>query len=156
MANVPNMRRSQQMMRLPVDDVTAQLILHDGDRSEIVLFVSPSEDIVRVLTAREPFLPVVRAGKVVLVARAAIAALGLPCVTTIYGRDDLPFENQAVMVRLRSGHTIEGDLRWTAVAGSKRTADCLNADESYVEVHAGGTTYYVMKSHIAFVEERGC
>jgi hypothetical protein len=156
MSSIPNLRRSQQIMRLPVDDVTATLILHDGDRSEVVLFVSPDEDIVRVLTAREPFLPMRRAGKLVLVARAAIAALGLPSIPTIASDDELPVETQAAMLRLRSGQTLEGELRWTAPAGAKRTADFLNDDEAHVTLYAGKTTYYVIKDQIALVEERGC
>ena len=141
-------------MRLPVDHVTASLILHDGDRSEVVIFVSPDEDIARILGAREPFLPMVRAGKVALVARAAIAALGLPTVPTIPQDDDLPLETQLASIRLRSGHVIEGELRWTGAAGSQRTADFLNSDERYIKVHAGNTTHYVVKHHIALVEER--
>ncbi|MBA3457350.1 MAG: hypothetical protein H0T42_29990 [Deltaproteobacteria bacterium] len=71
------MRRSQTIIRMPVDHVTASLVLHDGERSDVVIFVSPDEDIAKILDSREPFLPLIRAGKVALVARAAIAALGL-------------------------------------------------------------------------------
>jgi hypothetical protein len=148
------MRRSQQIMRLPVDDVYATLVLHDGDRSEVILFVSPDEDIEHVLGAREPFLPVVRNGTIALVARGAIAAVGIPSVTVLPIDGDLPVERQGASVRLRSGVTLDGELRWTAPAGAQRTADYLNADEPIVKVHAGDTTYYVVKSQIAVVEER--
>ncbi len=141
-------------MRLPVDHVTASLVLHDGDRSEVVIFVSPDEDIARVLAAREPFLPMIRGGKLALVARAAIAALGLPSIPSIPQDDDLPVETQVASIRLRSGQLIEGELRWTGAPGSQRTADFLNSDELYIKVYAGNTTYYVVKHHIAVVEER--
>lgn len=154
MASIPPMRRSQVIMRLPVDHVTASLILHDGDRSEVVIFVSPDEDIARILGAREPFLPMMRAGKFALVARAAIAAIGLPNIPSIPHDDDLPVETQMASIRLRSGHLIEGELRWIGPAGSRRTADFLNSDEPYINVFAGNTTYYVVKDHIAVVEER--
>ncbi|HUQ04557.1 MAG TPA: hypothetical protein VM261_18780 [Kofleriaceae bacterium] len=153
MSGEPNMRRSQQIMRLPVEDVYATLILHDGERSEVILFVSPDEDIERVLGAREPFLPVVRNGKVALVARRAIAALGVSTVAETPVDGDLPVETQHASVRLRSGATLEGELRWTAPAASKRTADYLNADEAFVKVHTPETTFYVVKDQIALVEE---
>jgi hypothetical protein len=148
------MRRSQVILRLPVDHVTASLILHDGDRSDVVLFVSPDEDIGRVLSAREPFLPMMRAGKMALVARAAIATLGLPTVPTVPKEDDLPVETQLSTVRLRSGQLIEGELRWTGAPGAQRTADYLNSDEPYIKVFTADTTYYVVKHHVALVEER--
>lgn len=141
-------------MRLPVDHVTASLILHDGDRSDVVLFVSPDEDIVRILGAREPFLSMMRAGKIALVARAAIAALGLPAIPAIHQDGDLPVETQLASVRLRSGHVLEGELRWTGPAGAQRTSDFLNGDEPYIKVYANDTTHYVIKHHIAVVEER--
>lgn len=141
-------------MRLPVDHVTASLILHDGDRSDVVLFVSPDEDIARVLAAREPFLPMMRAGKIALIARAAIAAIGLPSVPMIPKHDDLPLVTQPATVRLRSGELIEGELRWIGPATAQRTADHLNSEEPYLKVHAANTTYYVVKHHIALVEER--
>ena len=154
MASVPPMRRSQVIMTLPVDHVTASLILHDGDRADVVIFVSPDEDCARVLSAREPFRPMIRAGKMALVARAAIAAVGLPSVTAIATDGDLPIETQKAMVRLRSGHLIEGELRWTGASGAQRTTDFLNSDEPYIKVHTATTTYYVVKNHIALVEER--
>jgi len=148
------MHRSQVIMRLPVDHVTATLILHDGDRSDVVIFVSPDEDIARLLAAREPFLPMIRAGKVALVARTAIAALGLPALPTIPQEGDLPLEKQSATVRLRSGQLVDGELRWTGSGGSQRTADHLNSDEPYIQVFAGNTTWYLVKHHIAVVEER--
>ncbi len=141
-------------MTLPVDHVTASLILHDGDRSDVVIFVSPDEEISHVLAAREPFLPLVRSGRTALVARGAIAALGLPDVVAIANEGDLPLETQKAMVRLRSGYVIEGELRWAGARGAQRTADHLNSDEPYIKVFAGNTTYYVVKHHIALVEER--
>ncbi|MBZ0235664.1 MAG: hypothetical protein K8M05_25270 [Deltaproteobacteria bacterium] len=153
MAYSSSLRRSQPIMRLPVDTVSASLVLHDGERAEVVIFVPAGEDVDDVLVAREPFLPVVRDGTIVLVARAAIAALGVPHLPAIPREDDLPGETQAAVVRLRSGVTIAGELRWTAPVGSQRTADFLNNDEPYVKVYGGDTTYFVTKDHIVLVEE---
>ena len=150
MASV-NMRRSQVILRLPVEHVTASLTLDDGDRFEAVLFVSPDEDMPRFLTAPERFLPAMREGKVLLIARTAIASLGVPSKVVDTA---LPIETQAAIVRLRSGEVLEGELRWTAPVGQRRTIDYLNSDDPYLEVHAEGRTHYVMKSHVATVEER--
>jgi hypothetical protein len=148
------LQRSQPIMRVPVDYVDALLVRHDGARCDVVMFVPPDEDIVRVLTAPEPFLPMACAGKILLVARTSIAALGVPTIPRIQRDDDLPLERQAAVVHLRSGQTVEGELRWIAAVGAKRTADFLNTDETYVEVHGQDITYCVVKSHIAYVEER--
>jgi hypothetical protein len=148
------MRRSQVITRLPVDHVTATLILHDGDRADVVIFISPDEDIARVLADRKPFLPMIRAGKLVLVARAAIAAIGVPSIPVIPQHDDLPLVTQVATVRLCSGQLIDGELRWIGPATAQRTVDHLNSEEPFLKVHAANTTYYVVKHHIALVEER--
>ena len=150
MASV-NMRRSQVILRLPVDHVTASLILADGDRFDAVLFVSPDEDMPRLLTARDRFLPAMREGRVCMIARAAIASLGVPSRPIV---DELPVETQQAIVRLLSGEVVEGLLRWTAPAGHQRTVDYLNSDDPYLEVHTETQLHYVMKSHVATVEER--
>ena len=140
-------------MRVPVDYVDALLVRHDGARCDVIVFVPPDEDLVRVLTEGEQFLPMASAGRILLVARASIAALGVPSTPRIQRDDDLPLERQAAVVHLRNGQTVEGELRWTASASANRTADYLNGDETYLEVHNSDITYYVIKSHIAFVEE---
>ncbi len=149
-----NVRRSQVIMRMPVDHVAAALILHDGERFDGVLFVSPSEDIARVLAAKEPFMPVVRNGRVCLIARTAIASIAMPVSQEPPKDDDLPLEKQAATVKLRSGVLLDGELRWTGSAGQLRTADHLNSSDLHLELHSATTTYYVVKHHIALVEER--
>lgn len=153
MASV-NQRRSQVILRMPVDHLNASLILHDGEHIDVVLFISPSDDIARVLGSSEPFLPVVRNGRVVLVNRSAIASLGVPAVPVIPQDGDLPIERQPALIKLRSGATLEGELQWTGPAGRQRTADHLNADDMFFKIHTADRTHYVVKSHVAMVEER--
>jgi hypothetical protein len=153
MASV-NQRRSQVILRMPVDHLNASLILHDGEHLDVVLFISPSDDIARVLGSTEPFLPMVRNGRVVLIARSSIATLGLPAVPVVPQEGDLPIEKQAAVIKLRSGAKLEGELQWTGPAGRQRTADHLNAEELFFKVHTADTTHYVVKSHVAMVEER--
>lgn len=148
-----NPSRSQAMLRVPVNIVDAILYLHDGQPSEVMLFVPPSDDLAQFISEGNPFLPVVRAGEELFVARAAIACVGLPPQWAPRFDEDLPVEQQQARVTLRSGAVIEGVMRWVALDGRRRTSDGLNTDAPYLVVHADPTTYLVMKTHIASVSE---
>ncbi len=87
-----------------------------------------------------------------LVARDAIAAVSLH-VLHAPPEDELPGERQIVVVRLRSGATIKGELRWVAPEGQRRTLDFLNNDSAHFVVHDTEHRIYVAKAHVAAVEE---
>lgn len=149
------MRRSQVILRMPVDHVEATLILRDGDRSDAVLFVPPTEDIAHLLGPSGPrFLPMIRGAKMHLVAREAIASLGIQAVVSMPQDGDLPIEVQAAMVQLNSGTQLEGELRYSAPIGQARTADFLNGSADSFELHVQGIVFHVVKAHVALVEER--
>lgn len=150
-----NMRRSQAITRLPIDNVVASLTLHDGDRADVLLFIPPGEDVTRLVGPGDPFVPMFRNARFCLVARDAIAAIGVTAVPPRADDDALPVVRQRAQVRLRSGVTIEGELRWTATDGRKRTTDHVNEPGTYLVVHAVATqtTYYVVKSQVATIEE---
>lgn len=149
------MRRSQVILRMPVDNISVTLILHDGVREGAMLFVPPTEDIARLIGPQgERFLPMFVGSDLRLVARDAIACIGIPSVPRIHHEGDLPFEVQRAGVTLRSGVVLEGELRWTGVAGQARTADYLNADGETIELHTTDTTFHIVKSHISMVTER--
>lgn len=147
----PNVRRSQAILRMPVEYVDASLVLHDGERSDVIFFVPPGETLARLVSAGDAFLPVMRNAKITIVSRAAIAAVGI--VTTAAADAELPSERQRAAVKLRSGTVLEGELTWTIVSGKQRTADFLNSDSPYFELRAGDTTYLVIKAHVATVQE---
>lgn len=148
------MCRSQAILRMPVDQIEVVLIGHDGTRSDAMLFVPPTDAIEQMLDARgNRFLPTIMGGKVQLVARDAIAALGVQSVIAMHQDGDLPVEVQAVAVHLRSGTVLEGELRWTATIGQARTADHLNGPSETLELHATNLTFHIAKGHIARVEE---
>jgi hypothetical protein len=150
----PNVRRSQAMLRLPVDQLSATMILHDGSRSEIVLFVPCGETVQQLVTQGDAFLPVIRERSVSLVARAAIACVTVAVVTPMPRDTDVPSEHQVAVVHLRSGQTVRGELRWGAAVGRQRTADFLNDPTPYIEVHGDGVVHLVVKAHIAMVDEK--
>jgi len=150
-----NVRRSQAILRMPIDSVCAQMILHDGERSEVLLFIAPSEDIARLLTEGAPFMPVVRNGRVCIVARSSVASLGVPArVAPPPSEDDLPMQLQRVSVKLRSGHAVDGEMRWIMPLDRQKTIEHLNNDSPCFEVHADDTVWHVVKSHVATVTEK--
>jgi hypothetical protein len=146
-----NVHRSQAILKMPVDYVDATLILHDGDRSEVIFLLPPGEDLARVITEGDAFIPVMRNAKICIVAREAIAAVGMS--STVEDEDALPTDKQRVTVKLRSGMMLEGELRWTLVDGKRRTADHLNGDALTIELRAVDKSYFIVKSHVAYVQE---
>ncbi|MBX3160187.1 MAG: hypothetical protein KF773_29745 [Deltaproteobacteria bacterium] len=147
------MARSQVILRMPVDNLVATLILHDGERAEVMLFLPGGEDLARLLDGTAQFIPMVRDGRVCLFARAAIACLEVPARPPAADDDGLPVEKQRAIVKLRSGGTVEGELRWTPMTANARTTDHLNLEAPYFEVHREERTAYVMKAHVASVTE---
>jgi hypothetical protein len=147
-----NMVRTQVILRMPVDNLVATLILHDGERAEVMLFLHGGEDIAQLIDSTAQFIPMVRDGRVCIFARTAIASIEVPA-RPAPPEDELPLEKQRAVVKLRSGATVDGELRWCAGGTASRTTDHLNADTPYVEVHRAETVAYVMKSHIASVTE---
>jgi hypothetical protein len=151
----PSMRRSMALLRIPVDQVSATMTLHDGDPTEVLLFVPGGVTVAELLTQGDAFLPVIRGRSVCLVARAAIAALAVQDVTRLRTDGDLPAEKQLVIVHLRGGHTIRGEVQWVAPVGRQRTADHLNDTTTpYIEVRADGVVHFIVKSYISMVEEK--
>lgn len=144
-----NVHRSQAILRMPVDHVDATLILHDGDRSEVIFLLASGEDIARVVTDGDAFIPVMCNAKICIIARDAIAAVGVP----LRDEDELPAEKQRVGVKLKSGMLLDGELRWTIVDGKQRTADHLNGNARTIELRTADKSYFIVKSQIAFVQE---
>jgi hypothetical protein len=152
-----NMRRSQAILRMPVNSVLATLILHDGERSDVLLFIPAGEDITRLVSLGDPFVPMIKNARFCLVARTAIAALGVVIGAEPPDDGELPLTRQRSRVRLRSGTTLEGELRWSASEIYKRTSDYVNDSTAFFVLHATETRtiYYVAKSQVATVEEIG-
>jgi hypothetical protein len=147
----PLVNRSQAILRMPVDMVNATIVMHDGERNEVMLFVPSGEGIVRMLAERTPFVPVVLKGRVCLLARDIIAAIAVDRAP-LDAELALPAEEQRVKVKLRAGTLLEGTLSWCP-AGQQRTKDYLNSDDSYFELHVEQLTYFVVKAQVATVQD---
>jgi hypothetical protein len=147
-----NRDRSQPIMRLPVDRVPARITLHDGRQLEAWLFVPIGEGVADVFAKPEAFLPLDTGSGILIVARAVIVAI-LVRRTPSAPPDELPQETQAANVHLRSGQTLDGELRWTAAPGYGRTADLLNDSSLHVVLHTGEGVTFIPKAQIAWIEE---
>ncbi len=145
-----HVHRSQAILRMPVDYVDATLILHDGERSEVIFLVPPSEDLAQFVVEGDPFVPVMRDASICIVSRDAIAAIGVPLQPI---DEELPSEKQRVAVKLKSGMMLEGELHWTVVVGEQRTADFLNGDARCAELRTADKSYFIVKTQITFVKE---
>jgi hypothetical protein len=150
------MRRSQAIQRLPVDSQVATLILYDGQRSDVLVHIPPGETITALVSPGDPFVPMIHSARPCLVARDAIAALGMMSgPAPVADEDALPVQRRRARVRLRSGTVLEGELRWIADDNHQQIADHVNDAPGFLIVFAtdSRTTYYVVKSQVAMIEE---
>ncbi|MBA2538267.1 MAG: hypothetical protein H0V17_01420 [Deltaproteobacteria bacterium] len=146
-------KRSQAILRMPVDMVDAYMTLHDGDRSDVLLFVPPTEDLSRMLQEGDAFLAVMRDAAMCFVARTAIACLRVAIERAPKLEEDFPAEEQRVKVTLRNGGVIEGVMKWIPFAARGRTGDHLNSDSPLLVITSGEHAHLIVKSHIAMVRE---
>ena len=147
------MHRSQVILRMPVDYVDATLIMHDAERSEVIFLLAAGEDITTVIDGTDSFIPVMRAAKICIIARDAIAAVGVALREPSAIEAEMPSEQQRVTVKLKSGMLLDGELRWTIVSGKQRTADHLNNGARHVELRTADKSFFIAKSHVAYVQE---
>jgi hypothetical protein len=145
-------QRSQPLLRLPKNQTPALVTMHDGERAQVFLFVAPGASVTHYINERSRFLPMGFASGTRLIARDAIAALSIHVLHAPI-EDEFPGEKQTAVVRLRSGATIKGELRWVAPEGQRRTLDFMNNDAEYFIVHDTEHMIFVAKNHVASVEE---
>lgn len=139
-------------LRLPVQQESVKLTLGDGSTHRVDMYVPLGRSVEEVLRSASRFVTTATADGFKLFARDAIACVAIESV--VQWRDDLPREIYEVSIHLDSGHQLAGELRFISNPGYNRPVDYLNGAEEIVELHAGGQTHYVSKSHINFVEER--
>ena len=141
--------RSQPILRVPRDQTPVSVTLHDGERASALLFVPPGDSIAKLLSDSTTFVPVSYSSGTRLVARTAIACITVHVIHARLDDGDLPRERQRAIVRLRAGTLIQGELRWIAPPGRRRTLDCINDDATHLMIHDGDYVSYIAKAHIA-------
>lgn len=148
-----NVHRSQVILRMPVDYVDATLIMHDGERSDVIFLLPSGEDVTNALAGADAFIPVMRAAKICILARDAIAAIGVALREPSGFEAEMPSEKQRVAVKLKSGMLLDGELRWPVVTGKQRTADHLNGEARHIELRTSDKSFFIAKAHVAYVQE---
>ena len=129
------------------------ITLEDGEQAHAMLFLAPGSSVIRFLEDAPPFVPVSYTAGLRLVSRSSIACITVQSTDAPPEDPDLPLERQRVRIRLRGGRSIEGELRWIASSGRRRTADCLNDPMLHVVVHEAAHVSFIAKVHIAYTEE---
>ena len=152
--HTPSMKRSQAILRMPMDMVEVLMIDHTGARFDALLFIPPTEDVALLLTQGKQFVPVCIKGREHLVARSAIACFGVPADRAPSLSEDLPSVEQQVTITMRSGTTLEGKLAWIPLDNERRLADHLESDSPMVVLYGADMVYLVGKAQIAKVSER--
>lgn len=134
-----------------VEEVDVSLLLHDGSRRNVSLIVPAGQTMESLLLTPEPFLLVQDEGRTRHYARATLAMVEVE--TAPRSIDSLPRNDCRVQVRLLSGVSIEGHMRWVPGVARHSASDVLCEPSSVLVVHAGAITCFIAKSHIAWVEE---
>jgi len=143
-------------LTLPVNKVPATLVLGDGTRHDVSVFIAAGQEIEELLTAEQWFLPTLRDGQFRMYARRAVACLSLPVFRAPRdGEEDaiLPMQKRSAVVHLCSGSILNGELRYLAPPERRRTADFLNEEAALFTLYDSETVHYVVKAHVAYVEE---
>jgi hypothetical protein len=151
---MPSMKRSQAILRMPLDLVEVLVIMHDGERSDALLFIPPTETVAHLFAEGKQFVPVCLKGREHLVARTAIACFGVPSDRAPVLTEDLPSVEQQVTIKLRSGTTLDGKLMWTSFQHERRMSDLLDNESPLVVLYGTDMVYLVAKAQIAMVSER--
>jgi hypothetical protein len=143
--------------KLPVERLPVVLLLADGSRHEVQLFIPSGQPADALLESRQAFLPAADvSGRLRLFQRGALAGLRIGAAAGPRGAEDPeapPPRRRAVVVMLRCGARIPGELRYLAARESSRTTDYLNGPSVSFELHADDGVYQIAKRHVAYVEE---
>ncbi len=143
-------RENEEEEPIAVDQVRAALLLHDGTKRSVSLLTCGGQSVESLLVGPDTFLMVEDEGVCRHYGRATIA------MVTMERRlptDSLPRKSRNVSVRLLSGHSVEGELRWIAGVGRMTAAAVLAEAGELIVVHSAAATHFIAKSHISFVEE---
>lgn len=141
--------RSQPLLRVPIERTPAVVAFRTGEQASVQLYLPPGRHPGEILANSDRFVPIAFSTGTRLVARAAISWISVrgPFST---GSEELPMEQQKVIVHLLDGTKLIGVLCWL---GRYRTLDHLNDEPGYVELHEGEHVKFVPKDHILAVEE---
>jgi hypothetical protein len=142
--------------RLPVEWREARIVLADGSPHTVRLSMRRDASVCELFEAHEPFLPVRVGDAFHLYARAALACITVRSGEPVAHEGHVSLVTRSVCVRLLSGTTLEGLLRFVSIPGRGRMTDVLNEDApTFALQHADGGVSFVAKAHVLSVQEQG-
>jgi len=140
-------------LRLPVTQVSADLILGNGSAHSVRMYVPAGQSIEDVLASSSTFIPATERDEFRLIARAAIACVTVASAAGVEAGNDLPLERREVRVFLTSGQALEGHLQFLPSVLRNRTADHLNDASDLFQLFGRRCRHYIAKRHVSYVEE---
>jgi hypothetical protein len=140
--------------RTPVRRLAATVTFRSGAVLDVVLFCQPGENVGRLLTASDPFLPVEQGGKIRLVARETLAVVTTPLGENFDEEEETLTRRVSMTVRLSSGKEVEGEVAFTPRPGRPRVLDFLNEPDATLRLVGAHEVHHVSKRQIDSVEER--
>ncbi|MEI7891648.1 MAG: sigma 54-interacting transcriptional regulator [Myxococcales bacterium] len=144
-------RGGSGQFRVPVLRERVQFRTGDGAQHDGYVFRVGGQPVESLFDAAEPFLPVDEGGHIRLYARASLAVISVPCASAL--DSGMPLRTVRVSVRLRSGHILEGELRYPAETARTRAVDYLNSPASSFIVFCPDQAHHVAKAFVEVVEE---
>lgn len=148
-------------LKVPKDRIAVELGLRNGTRHAGQLFLAENEahafrheSVTDIMCDERTFLPVVMVDRdeALCVNKAAIGYLAMRRVAN----EDLELfdEELEVVVGLRDGTELAGNLLYTARAEQSRLIDYLNSDTPYIRLYGPDKIFIVDKHFIDSVAER--
>lgn len=144
---------SVPVLRLPV-----QLLLDNGNRRDVTVFVPSGETLEDFCASTALFIPAREGDQIRLYARQTLACLSVTTADLAQlqaERDDsdMPLCRRQIEVAIVAGNLMRGELRYIPDHESVRTIDYLNSASLILPVFAEGIVHYVWKAHIESVLE---
>ena len=149
-------------IRVPTVPVEAVILLADGARQEVCVFLANAspfhegpETLDEFLNSARPFLPARAAdGRAHLIGTHGILTVSVdpkvPMLSRLPGRvvSTIDF----VTLHLRDGSRLEGTLLANLPSDLARVSDAFNAEGAFIPIETGGRVSYVQKTYIAWIE----
>jgi hypothetical protein len=150
---MPTSQDQSLEFRTPVRRLAATFTFACGASQEGVLFCPPGEDVDRLLSSPEPFLPIEVNGKVRLVARRTLAIVSTP-LGYDFDEEGTITRRATVMVRLIGDGEIDGEIAFAPRPGRPRVLDFLNEPTPRLRLWGSNAVHHISKECIDSVEER--
>lgn len=155
--HVPHTAVMRDDLAVPVLRIPVMLLLDDGSRRGVTIFLSSGRTLEDFVESQEMFVPAQDGERIRLYARKSIACISVSLgdVERVSTEMDagMAFRKRHVEITTAAGSTIRGELRYIPSHEFVRTIDYLNEAEATVAVFGNDAVHYVVKAHVRSVDE---